>query len=228
MRPRHLVTATALVGAVAAVAMVTATSAEACFWNFGSATQPPDLALNTAFASGTVFAGQATPGTTCGSSLTLSTNDTGADPLFNKNLGGVELGIGLITDPSGENEVTPGHNISINISNVIGRTGPMALSVDVDSVQVGLGGASNDEWALLEGGTTLASGTAPTYVNNTEVPFTLVDPADTVLTFEAVAGNVLLGSFDSPEQTAVPEPATLALLGTGFIGFAAMRRRRRG
>ena len=150
MRPRHLLTATALVGAMAAAAMVTATSAEACFWNFGSATQPPDLALNTAFASGTVFDGQATSGHVCGSSLTLGTNDTGADPLFNKSLPGVETGIGLVTDPSGENEVTPGHNISINLANVIGRTGTMALSVDVESVQVGLGGASNDAKSIAD------------------------------------------------------------------------------
>jgi hypothetical protein len=200
-------------------AAVLATSAKACVWNFGTAGQPPGLALNAAFASGTVFAGQGT----CGSSLTLSTNDTGAAPLFNKNLGGVETGIGLVSDPS-EQEVTPGHNILINIANVLNRTGPMALSVNADSVQIGLGGASNDEWALLEGATVLASGAAPTYTNNTEVPFTLLNPADTVLTFEAVAGSVLLGSFDSPEV--VPEPATIALLGAALIGLGFVRRRR--
>ena len=218
---------TALVIALGTVGMLTAPSAEACVWNFGTAGQPP-IAPNTEFASGTVFPGQpAAPGDVCGSSLTLSTNDTGATPLFNKELGGVEAGIGLISDPSGENEVTPGHNVLINISNVIGRTGAMALSIDADSVQVGLGGASNDEWELLEGTTVLASGVAPTYVNGTAVPFTLVNPADTVLTFEAVAGNVLLGSFTSPEQT-IPEPASLALFGTALIGLGAIRRRRRG
>jgi hypothetical protein len=125
------------------------------------------------------------------------------------------MGIGLTNDPSGENEVTPGSSITINLANVNGRTGTFLLSVDANSVQTG------EMWELLgSAGEVLI---APNGSSGTEMSFTT---NDTLLTFTATAGNVLLSSFDSPEPTGAPEPASLAILGASLLGFGLMRRRR--
>ena len=218
-----MVRKTAFVIALGTAGILAAPAADACVWALGS-TAAGNTMLGTSFTQ----AGAATPGTTCGSSLTLTSpasnplNGTTTNPvqLFNKQAGVGETGIGLTNDPSGDFEVTVGSSILIDVSGVLNSTGTMALSVDANSVQSGEG------WSLSGGGSVLASGTGPGYVNGTEVPFTLPTGV-TTLTFTATTGNVLLASFDSPEQgvPGTPEPASLAILGASLVGFGLMRRR---
>jgi len=47
------------------------------------------------------------------------------------------------------------------------------------------------------------------------------------LDVSAISGNVLLHTIDADIAAAVPEPATLAILGAALVGFGVMRRRRK-
>jgi PEP-CTERM motif len=97
----------------------------------------------------------------------------------------------------------------------------------------------------LDGGTTFNSFTAPngnlpspitngdftvnvgTFVNSIIFQIGNPDPSDTKNDFSVKSLRVTGGQVDTHDLDAVPEPATLVLLGSGLIVFARLRRRTR-
>lgn len=137
--------------------------------------------------------------------------------LFAKGGGGDENGLGLTSDTSHEDEITPGFFIQLNISSILGN-GPLTILMDSTT--------SPDVWSIYEtntagsmtGGMTLLSG-------NDELTHN-ISATDTYLDFTATTGNVLLSSL-SFTTAATPEPSSLVLLGSGILGLAGAVRRKR-
>ncbi len=143
------------------------------------------------------------------------TPPTGAtNNLWAKDNTGDEKGLGLTSDTSGEDEITSGFFIQLNISSILGND---PLTIIMDST------TSPDAWKVYEtntagstSGTTLATGTNETSFN--------ISPTDTYLDFTATDGNVLLSSLSFTAAT--PEPSSLVLLGSGILGLAGAVRRK--
>jgi hypothetical protein len=203
--------------ALGTVGMLTAPNVDACVYNLNTGT------ANSAIGTSVTIAGTATAGTTCGSSVTLAANGPGSPQLFNKQAGAGETGLGLTNDSSGDNEVTPGSFIQIDLNSVTNPT--IGLSAAGNSVQ------SGESWEIFGSNTSGTIGTTVLHGPDTsmnEVTFT--NPTNfRFLDFTAASGNGLLNaldSFDTP-VTGAPEPASLAILGASLLGFGLLRRRRK-
>jgi hypothetical protein len=139
-----------------------------------------------------------------------------AGSLYAKNTGGGEQGLGLTNDPSGENEITAGSFIQLNLIQI-----PIVpLTIVMNSTTDG------EEWDLYESNSPGAtSGTFQASGFN-EAAFT-IDPEDLFLDVTSLNGNVLLHSLSFETSTPpVPEPSGLALLGTSILGLAGVARRK--
>jgi hypothetical protein len=134
--------------------------------------------------------------------------------LFGKNAGVGEMGLGLVNDPSGDNEIT-GTSL-IRIAMGPGLTAP--VTSQMNSTTLG------ETWRVM-GSNQATAGFVPIgpMTGTDEISHSI--PFFSFYTFDALIGNVLLASI-----TAVPSPiagAGLTSLIVACGGLIALARRRR-
>jgi PEP-CTERM motif-containing protein len=132
-----------------------------------------------------------------------------------KNGGVDENGLGILDDPSGDNEITVNDAISLDLS-VLGNGTGFWLNME------SLGGGDSYRYCWGPNATTACTPIA-TDVTASSIWLTL-NSADPFLYISASNGNVLVSSITVPDV--VPEPSSMMLLGSGLFGLAGIVRRK--
>jgi hypothetical protein len=153
--------------------------------------------------------------------------------LFAKADGSGETGLGLNDDPTldggvPEHELHGTNWIQLNVTNAI-NAGVTGLSFTIDSstgctaVPCTTGG---DSWRVFGSNSATSLGTQlPGLIGFDELTSHLLPTGFDFFNFQSVTGNVLVGSI-SGNQAAIPEPATLSILGAALFGLGLVRRYR--
>ncbi|MGB7024941.1 MAG: PEP-CTERM sorting domain-containing protein [Candidatus Acidiferrales bacterium] len=152
----------------------------------------------------------------CSGGITVALTSCSRNDLYGKTSGGDENGLGLTG--TSDFEIGTNQMVQLDLTNLI-NAGATSVTLQIGSVQPGEG---YDIWE----GSSLGSSGSLVITNGQldETPFTVnLNSKDPYLGVSAYADDVLLSSLAA---SPTPEPGTLALLGTGLLGFGFGLRRR--
>ena len=147
----------------------------------------------------------------------------GGNDLWAKNggAGSDENGLGLTSDGSGEDEITPGHFIQLTLSPSIVGNDPLTLTMGSTT--------GTEAWRVVETNTagSMVGATFEMSGSSEGTPGFTISPTDTYLdiTETTEGGNILLSSLSFTTAT-TPEPSSLVLLGSGILSPAGAVRRK--
>jgi hypothetical protein len=158
---------------------------------------------------------------------------TGGAPVnvFAKNDGGAEVGLGLTNDGSGEDEITPGNFIQLNLTS-LALYGATSVTLQVssltgtDAFQFYSGKTAGQEGTAVAGDSGNGTSNATNGISTLSYTFALSPTGNDYISLAATAGNVLLGPGSIYGNIATPEPASFGMIGLALFGLGLAGRRK--
>jgi hypothetical protein len=150
----------------------------------------------------------------------------GSSNLYYKQQGGIggagETGLGLACC-DGDHEINPGQSIILNLSSLFSKS-VTGVSLMLGSIQRGETGQVCD---AFDSCVTFGSGSDSNSVSIFGLFTDMKNHHSGLLTISSGMGDVLINQLQVT-TSAVPEPNSLILMGTGLVGLAGMIRRKLG
>jgi hypothetical protein len=170
-----------------------------------------------------------TPNQSLGTNSQLYVNNgvgitaTGSSNLYYKSLGLGETGLGLVCGHSCDHEIGHGQSIVFNLSSLLGKN-VTGVSLILESLQPGETGSVCDGFGAC------VTFTASNNSKSVSILGLFTDMRkhhSGTLIVRAGSGDVLVDQLQV-NTSAVPEPGSLLLMGSGLLGIVGVIRRRLG